>query len=90
MAPLRWGGQRVPTFAEQHAQGTFIGESASCAGFAQAVGLETIEGGESADAPHDLASAWAGNERLGLATRSLVHQKATDAAGHTRPMLGAR
>ena len=86
---LKWWGRprRVPTFLERHGlQGTFIGESAFLRGLAEAIGLETIAAAESEDAPGDLG------ERLRLANERLeagdtfvfVHQKATDAAGHTK------
>jgi 2,3-bisphosphoglycerate-independent phosphoglycerate mutase len=92
---LKWWGRpkRVPTFLERHGlQGTFIGESAFLRGLAEAIGLETIEAPESDDAPRDLG------ERLRLADERLeagdtfvfVHQKATDAAGHTKDPLVKR
>jgi 2,3-bisphosphoglycerate-independent phosphoglycerate mutase len=92
---LKWWGRpkRVPTFLERHGlQGTFIGESAFLRGLAQAIGLETIAAAESDDAPRDLG------ERLRLADERLeagdtfvfVHQKATDAAGHTKDPLVKR
>jgi len=86
---LKWWGRptRVPTFLERHGlAGTFIGESAFLRGLAIAVGLETIAAPETKDAPADLAA------RLDLVDQRLaagdtfvfVHQKATDAAGHTK------
>jgi 2,3-bisphosphoglycerate-independent phosphoglycerate mutase len=92
---LKWWGtpKRVPTFVERHGlHGTFIGESAFLRGLAQAIGLETIAAAESEDAPRDL------RERLRLAEERLeagdtfvfVHQKATDAAGHTKDPLVKR
>ena len=92
---LKWWGRprRAPTFLERHGlQGTFIGESAFLRGLAEAIGLETIAAAESEDAPGDLG------ERLRLANERLeagdtfvfVHQKATDAAGHTKDPLVKR
>jgi 2,3-bisphosphoglycerate-independent phosphoglycerate mutase len=92
---LKWWGRpkRVPTFLERHGlQGTFVGESAFLRGLAQAIGLETIAAVESDDAPRDLG------ERLRLVDERLeagdtfvfVHQKATDAAGHTKDPLVKR
>jgi 2,3-bisphosphoglycerate-independent phosphoglycerate mutase len=92
---LKWWGRpkRVPTFLERHGlQGTFIGESAFLRGLAQAIGLETIAAAESDDAPRDLG------DRLRLVDERLeagdtfvfVHQKATDAAGHTKDPLVKR
>ena len=86
---LKWWGRpkRVPTFLERHGiTGTFIGESAFLRGLATAVGLKTIEAPETKDAPADLV------KRLELVDQRLadgdtfvfVHQKATDAAGHTK------
>ena len=86
---LKWWGRpkRVPTFLERHGiTGTFIGESAFLRGLATAVGLQTIEAPETKDAPADLV------KRLELAEQRLaagdtfvfIHQKATDAAGHTK------
>ena len=86
---LKWWGQptQVPTFLQRHGlQGTFIGESAFLRGLATAVGLETIAAPETKDAPADLVA------RLELVEQRLaagdtfvfVHQKATDAAGHTK------
>jgi 2,3-bisphosphoglycerate-independent phosphoglycerate mutase len=86
---LKWWGRpkRVPTFLERHGvTGTFVGESAFLRGLAKAVGLETIEAPESDDAQRDLSG------RLDLIEQRLaagdtfvfVHQKATDAAGHTK------
>ena len=92
---LKWWGRpkQVPTFVQRHGlHGTFICESAFLRGLAQTVGLETIEAAESAHAPADLAA------RLDLLRRRLdqgdtfvfVHQKATDAAGHTKDPLVKR
>jgi 2,3-bisphosphoglycerate-independent phosphoglycerate mutase len=92
---LKWWGRpkRVPTFLERHGlQGTFIGESAFLRGLAQAIGLETIAAAESGDAPHDLGERLRQvDERLEAGdTFVFVHQKATDAAGHTKQPLVKR
>jgi 2,3-bisphosphoglycerate-independent phosphoglycerate mutase len=92
---LKWWGRpkRVPTFLERHGlQGTFIGESAFLRGLAQAIGLETIAAAESDDAPRDLGERLRlADERLGAGdTFVFVHQKATDAAGHTKDPLVKR
>jgi 2,3-bisphosphoglycerate-independent phosphoglycerate mutase len=86
---LKWWGRpkRVPTFLERHGiTGTFIGESAFLRGLATAVGLETIAAPETKDAPADLVARLAlAEERLAAGdTFVFVHQKATDAAGHTK------
>ena len=86
---LKWWGRpkRVPTFLERHGMtGTFIGESAFLRGLATAVGLETIAAPETDDAPADLlARLELVEERLAAGdTFVFVHQKATDAAGHTK------
>jgi 2,3-bisphosphoglycerate-independent phosphoglycerate mutase len=90
---LKWWGRpkRVPTFLERHGiTGTFIGESAFLRGLATAVGLATIAAPETKDAPADLvARLELVEERLAAGdTFVFVHQKATDAAGHTKdPMI---
>lgn len=86
---LKWWGRptRVATFLERHGlSGTFIGESAFLRGLATAVGLETIEAPETKDGPADLAARLdLVEERLSAGdTFVFVHQKATDAAGHTK------
>jgi 2,3-bisphosphoglycerate-independent phosphoglycerate mutase len=86
---LKWWGRpkRVPTFLERHGiTGTFIGESAFLRGLATAVGLATIAAPETKDAPADLvARLKLVEERLAAGdTFVFVHQKATDAAGHTK------
>jgi 2,3-bisphosphoglycerate-independent phosphoglycerate mutase len=92
---LKWWGRPkpVPTFAERHGlQGTFICESAFLRGLARTVGLDTIAAAESQNAETDLA------RRLDLIDERLeagdtfvfVHQKATDAAGHTKDPLVKR
>jgi 2,3-bisphosphoglycerate-independent phosphoglycerate mutase len=92
---LKWWGRprEVPTFEQRHGlRGTFIGESAFLRGLAKCVGLETIEAPESDNAETDL------NRRLDLIQERLAagdtfvfaHQKATDAAGHTKDPLVKR
>jgi 2,3-bisphosphoglycerate-independent phosphoglycerate mutase len=92
---LKWWGRPrdVPTFEQRHGlRGTFIGESAFLRGLAKSVGLETIEAPESDNAEADL------NRRLDLIQERLAagdtfvfaHQKATDAAGHTKDPLVKR
>jgi len=92
---LKWWGRprRVPTFEERHGlRGTFVCESAFLRGLARSVGLETLEAPESDNAEVDLA------RRLDLIAERLdagdtfvfVHQKATDAAGHTKDPLVKR
>ena len=92
---LKWWGRPrdVPTFEQRHGlRGTFVGESAFLRGLAKCVGLDTIEAPESDNAEADL------NRRLDLIQERLaggdtfvfVHQKATDAAGHTKDPLVKR
>jgi 2,3-bisphosphoglycerate-independent phosphoglycerate mutase len=92
---LKWWGRptTVPTFPERHGlHGTFICESAFLRGLARAVGLETHAAAETDNAEADLA------RRLDLIDERLeagdtfvfVHQKATDAAGHTKDPLVKR
>ena len=92
---LKWWGRprSVPTFEQRHGlRGTFVGESAFLRGLAKAIGLDTIEAPESEDAEADLS------RRLDLIHERLadgdtfvfVHQKATDAAGHTKDPLVKR
>jgi 2,3-bisphosphoglycerate-independent phosphoglycerate mutase len=92
---LKWWGRPklVPTFPERHGlHGTFVCESAFLRGLAKAVGLETIEAAETGNAEADLA------RRLDLIDQRLaagdtfvfVHQKAADAAGHTKDPLVKR
>ena len=92
---LKWWGRprRVPTFEERHGlRGTFIGESAFLRGLAKSVGLRTIEAAESDNAEADLARRLdIVDECLGTGeTFVFVHQKATDAAGHTKDPLVKR
>ena len=92
---LKWWGRpkQVPSFLERHGlQGTFICESAFLRGLAQSIGLETIATPESDNAEADVV------RRLELVRERLdagdsfvfVHQKATDAAGHTKDPLVKR
>ncbi|MFL5937123.1 MAG: alkaline phosphatase family protein [Gaiellaceae bacterium] len=92
---LKWWGRprRVPTFEERHGlRGTFIGASAFLRGLAKSVGLQTVEAAESENAEADLARRLdIVDERLvGGETFVFVHQKATDAAGHTKDPLVKR
>ncbi len=92
---LKWWGRprRVPTFEERHGlRGTFIGESAFLRGLAKSVGLDTIEAPESDNAEADLVRRLdIVDERLAAGdTFVFVHQKATDAAGHTKDPLVKR
>jgi 2,3-bisphosphoglycerate-independent phosphoglycerate mutase len=87
---LKWYGRlrpELPTFLERHGvSGTFIGESAFLRGLAISVGLETIEAAETADPVADMRARVAlAEERLAAGdTFVFVHQKTTDAAGHTK------
>jgi 2,3-bisphosphoglycerate-independent phosphoglycerate mutase len=92
---LKWWGRprSVPTFEQRHGlRGTFVGESAFLRGLAKAVGLETIEAPESDNAEADLSRRLdLVHERLAAGdTFVFVHQKATDAAGHTKDPLVKR
>ena len=86
---LKWYGRLrpVPTFLQRHGvHGTFIGESAFLRGLATSIGLETIEVAETDDPVGDLRARVAlAEERLAAGeTFVFVHQKTTDAAGHTK------
>jgi 2,3-bisphosphoglycerate-independent phosphoglycerate mutase len=92
---LKWWGRphTVPTFEQRHGlRGTFVGESAFLRGLAKAIGLDTIEAQESDDAEADLSRRLdLIHERLAEGdTFVFVHQKATDAAGHTKDPLVKR
>ena len=92
---LKWWGRprQVPTFEERHGlRGTFIGESAFLRGLAKAVGLATVEAPESDNPEGDLARRLdIVDERLAAGDSFVfVHQKATDAAGHTKDPLVKR
>ena len=86
---LKWYGRERarPTFLERHGvTGTFVGESAFLRGLALSVGLQEIAEPETDDPVADM------RRRLALARERLdaddtfvfVHQKTTDAAGHTK------
>ncbi len=92
---LKWWGRPkpAPTFLERHGlHGTLICESTFLQGLALAIGLETLAASESENAEADLV------RRLDLIDERLeagdtfvfVHQKATDAAGHTKDPLVKR
>ena len=86
---LKWWGAptQVPSFLERHGVGgTFVGESAFLRGLGAYVGLEPIEEPETDDPVADLRRRFAHvRERLdGGDTFVFVHQKTTDAAGHTK------
>jgi 2,3-bisphosphoglycerate-independent phosphoglycerate mutase len=86
---LKWFGRprRVPSFLERHGvTGAFAADSAFLRGLGRALGLEPLEAPETDDPVQDLRA------RVELARRRLdagdtfvfCHQKATDAAGHTK------
>ncbi len=86
---LKWYGREHPrpTFLERHGvTGTFIGESAFLRGLAIAVGLAEIAEAETDDPVADMRRRLAlAGERLDAGdTFVFVHQKTTDAAGHTK------
>ena len=86
---LKWYGRERPrpTFLERHGvTGTFIGESAFLRGLALAVGLQEREEPETDDPVADMRRRLAlAGERLDAGeTFVFVHQKTTDAAGHTK------
>ena len=86
---LKWWGRpgAVPSFLERHGVGgTFIGESAFLRGLAAYVGLDPVEEPETDDPVDDLRRRVRRiNERLDDGdTFVFVHQKSTDAAGHTK------
>src|SRR5262249_21151621 len=92
---LKWWGRprTLPSFRERHGlHGAFIGESAFLRGLAQTVGLAAIAEPETDDAPADLGRRLEHVEtRLRAGdTFVFVHQKATDAAGHTKDPLVKR
>jgi 2,3-bisphosphoglycerate-independent phosphoglycerate mutase len=77
----------VPSFLERHGVGgTFVGESAFLRGLGAYVGLEPVEEPEGDDPVADLDRRLARvAERLDRdETFVFVHQKTTDAAGHTK------
>jgi 2,3-bisphosphoglycerate-independent phosphoglycerate mutase len=86
---LKWWGRRreAPTFLERHGvTGTFIADSRFMHGLAQAVGLRPIDAPETDDPAADLRRrVELVKERLDAGdTFVFSHQKATDAAGHTK------
>ncbi len=92
---LKWWGRpkEAPTFLQRHGlQGTFICESAFLRGLAQAIGLEPLAVSETENAEADLVRRLdLVDERLAAGdTFVFVHQKATDAAGHTKDPLVKR
>jgi 2,3-bisphosphoglycerate-independent phosphoglycerate mutase len=86
---LKWYGRERPrpTFLERHGvTGTFVGESAFLRGLALAVGLDEIAEPETDDPVADMRRRLTlAHERLAAGeTFVFVHQKTTDAAGHTK------
>jgi 2,3-bisphosphoglycerate-independent phosphoglycerate mutase len=86
---LKWWGRlrRHPSFLERHGiTGAFVAESVFLRGLGQALGLEPIEEPETDDPVADLERRL-GHVRDRLDTGDtfvFVHQKTTDAAGHTK------
>ena len=86
---LKWWGRPrpVPTFAQRHGvDGAFLAESAFLRGLAESVGLTPVEARETDDPVADLRQrVQRVHERLDDGdTFVFVHQKTTDAAGHTK------
>lgn len=86
---LKWWGRprRVPSFLERHGVGgSFIGDSAFLRGLGAYVGLEPVHEPETDEPVRDLRRRIARvEERLDAGeTFVFVHQKTTDAAGHTK------
>jgi 2,3-bisphosphoglycerate-independent phosphoglycerate mutase len=86
---LKWWGRptQVPSFLERHGVGgTFVGESAFLRGLGAYVGLEPVPEPETDDPVDDMRRRLAHvRERLDAGeTFVFVHQKTTDAAGHTK------
>jgi 2,3-bisphosphoglycerate-independent phosphoglycerate mutase len=86
---LKWWGRptQVPSFLERHGVGgTFVGESAFLRGLGKYVGLEPVEERETDDPVDDMRRRLAHvRARLDAGqTFVFVHQKTTDAAGHTK------
>jgi 2,3-bisphosphoglycerate-independent phosphoglycerate mutase len=86
---LKWYGRERerPTFLERHGvTGTFIGESAFLRGLALSVGLAEDLLPETDDPVDDMRRRLTrARERLGAGeTFVFIHQKTTDAAGHTK------
>jgi 2,3-bisphosphoglycerate-independent phosphoglycerate mutase len=86
---LKWFGRprQVPSFLERHGiTGTFAADSAFLRGLGRALGLEPVDAPETDDPVGDLRGRLQlVGERLDAGdTFVFVHQKATDAAGHTK------
>ena len=86
---LKWYGRERdrPTFLERHGvTGTFVGESAFLRGLALSIGLREQLEPETDDPVADMRRRLAlARERLDAGdTFAFLHQKTTDAAGHTK------
>jgi 2,3-bisphosphoglycerate-independent phosphoglycerate mutase len=86
---LKWFGRprRVPSFLERHGiTGTFAADSAFLRGLGRALGLDPVDAPETDDPVADLRGrVQLVRERLDAGdTFVFVHQKTTDAAGHTK------
>ena len=86
---LKWFGRprQVPSFLERHGiTGTFAADSAFLRGLGRALGLEPLDAPETDDPVGDLRGrVQLVRERLDAGdTFVFVHQKTTDAAGHTK------
>jgi 2,3-bisphosphoglycerate-independent phosphoglycerate mutase len=86
---LKWFGRprQVPSFLERHGiTGTFAADSAFLRGLGRALGLEPVDAPETDDPVADLRGrVQLVRERLDAGdTFVFVHQKTTDAAGHTK------
>ena len=86
---LKWFGRprAVPSFLERHGvSGSFAADSAFLRGLGSALGLEPVDAPESDDPVGDLRGRIDHvRERLDAGeTFVFVHQKTTDAAGHTK------
>ena len=86
---LKWFGRprQVPSFLERHGiTGTFAADSAFLRGLGRALGLDPVDAPETDDPVADLRGrVQLVRERLAAGdTFVFVHQKTTDAAGHTK------
>jgi 2,3-bisphosphoglycerate-independent phosphoglycerate mutase len=86
---LKWFGRprHVPSFLERHGiTGTFAADSAFLRGLGRALGLEPVDAPETDDPVADLRGRMQlVRDRLDAGdTFVFVHQKTTDAAGHTK------
>jgi 2,3-bisphosphoglycerate-independent phosphoglycerate mutase len=86
---LKWFGRprAVPSFVERHGiTGTFAADSAFLRGLGRALGLEPVDAPETDDPVADLRGRLElVRDRLDAGdTFVFVHQKTTDAAGHTK------